>query len=116
MALWGLVGGLEVSFIVFFTIFAYTIERKYISTFFSTMTAKQYNIQLYHDATTDRMKSAILGCHSSYYESIRGEIGQWVRENWETWNEEQPEWFTDRVKASVPKDMIPLSEEARCEK
>ena len=75
------------------------------------MTAKQFRIQSYHDATTDRMKIAILKLHPSYYESIRGEIGQWVRENWETWNEEQPEWFTDRVKKNVPKDMIPSSEE-----
>ena len=80
------------------------------------MTAKQYNIQLYHDATTDRMKIAIFENHPSYYKSIWGEVGQWVRENWETWNDERPEWFTDRVKASVPKDMIPLSEEARGEK
>ena len=80
------------------------------------MTAKQYNIQLYHDATSDRMKIDILGLHPSYHESIRKKIAQWVRENWETWNEEQPEWFTDRVKASVPQDMIPSSEEERGEK
>ena len=80
------------------------------------MTAKQFNIQSYHDATTDRVKIAILALHPSYHESIRGEIGQWVKENWENWNEEQPEWFTDRIKASVPKDMIPSSEEKRGEK
>ena len=80
------------------------------------MTAKQYNVQKYHNATTDRMKTAILNVHPSYYKSIRGEIGQWVKENWENWNEEQPEWFTGRVKKYVPKDMIPLSEEARGEK
>ena len=80
------------------------------------MTAKQFRIQSFHDATTDRMKIAILKFHPSYYKSIRGEVGQWVKENWENWNEEQPEWFTDRVKASVPKDMIPSSEEERGEK
>ncbi len=109
-ALWGLLGGLQISFVVFFAVFVATIERKYTPTFFSTMTAKQFRIQAFREAASDSTKANILKLHPSYYKSIRSEIEQWVKENWDGWIEEEPEWFNDRVKASVPKDMIPTSE------
>ena len=108
--LWALVGALEVSFIVCFAVFLGTIERKFVHTFFSTVTAIQYRIETFHDAKTDSGKMNILKMHPSYYKSIRGEVEQWVRENYEAWNEEQPEWFTAQVKRRIPQDMISKKE------
>jgi hypothetical protein len=87
------------------------MNKKYVVTFFSPLTAKQFRVNAFRDAKTDQMKMNILKLHPSYYASIRGEVKEWVRENWDIWNEEMPDWFTERVKASVPKDMIPASEE-----
>ena len=56
------------------------------------------------------MKSGVFGVHPSLYAGIRDEVTAWVSTNYITWNEEHPEWFTERVKASIPKDMIPESE------
>jgi hypothetical protein len=111
MNLWGLMGGLEVSFVVFFALFIATIEQKYVATFFSALTAKNFNQKKFTGASSNRAKFAIFDSHPSYYEYNRGEVKEWVRENWDIWNEEMPDWFTERVKASVPKDMIPASEE-----
>ena len=111
-SLWSLLLALEASFVVSFTIFVLSMKKIYISTFFTTMTAKQFNIRRYREATSDRARLAIFGKHSSYYESIRGELKAWVTENYKNWDEENPEWFTDRIKASVPLDMIPKNDDA----
>jgi hypothetical protein len=109
--LWSLAGGLEAAFVVFFAIFVSMINNKYVVTFFSTITSKQLAQRNFRGATSDRAKFNVFAKHPTYYENIRGEVAVWVRENWDVWNEEQPEWFTERAKARVPKDMIPKSEE-----
>ena len=83
------------------------MPEKYRATFFSTETAKQYKQRLFNSATTDEAKVDIFNNHPSYYSGIRGEVKAWVTENYSVWNEERQEWFTERVKASIPKDMIP---------
>ncbi len=109
MWLWYLFGALELSFVLFFAIFISTIRKKYIATFFTTVTAKEFNVRNYCEATTDQARSDVFGLHPSYYSSIRGEVKDWVRENWIDWIEENPEWFTSRLRAQIPADMIPES-------
>ena len=48
-----------------------------------------------------------------HWVSIEGEIKKWVKLNWAKWEEEQPEWFTDVMKAKVPVDFIPADGDAR---
>lgn len=112
-ALWGLLCGLEAAFFFFFVTFVVASERKYARTFVSTMTASQYRIKSFREAKTDQTKMSVIKLHPSYYASIRGEVAEWVRENWDVWNEERPHWFTERVRGGVPKDMIPLREDER---
>ena len=110
-SLWSLLVALEVMFGLFFTIFVLSINKKYIATFFSTMTAKEFSIQSFRsDASSDQTKIQILDLHPSYYASIRGEVKAWVEENYNGWVEENPDWFTERVRASIPRDMIPKDE------
>ncbi len=87
------------------------IKKTYRATFVSTATAKQFNHARFRTSVTDQGKVDIFSKHSVYYEGIWEECELWVKENWEAWNEERPAWFTERVKASVPKEMIPKSEE-----
>ena len=104
---WFLLEALEVSFFVSFVTFAVTIKRRYIPSFFTTITAKQFRVQLYREALTDSSKINILWYHPSYYENIRTEVKEWVQERWPVWINEEPDWFTDAVRESVPVDMIP---------
>jgi hypothetical protein len=39
--------------------------------------------------------------------SIRDDVKAWTLENWERWEEEKPEWFSDAWKAKIDDDMIP---------
>lgn len=108
-SLWTLVATVEACFIVFFLAFVATIERRYIRTFFTRTTGKQFNVKLFRAATDDLARLSIFTSHPSYYASIRDEVKKWVGENYGVWVEERPEFFTERVKASIPLDMIPAA-------
>ena len=108
--LWTLAVCLECSFVLFFVIFLRTINRPYISTFFTTATGPQYACDNYHLATTDEVRFEIFDHHESFYASIRQELKVWLAENWRRWTvEENPEWFTPRLLASIPEDLLPTS-------
>ena len=109
--LWALLGATEAGFVTFFAIFVTAMAAKYRVTFFSTVTGAQFNQGRFQTAMTDKAKSDIFDKHPSYYDGIRDEVKAWVYANYSTWLEEQPDWFTERVKASIPKDMIPNSED-----
>ena len=111
--LWAFVGVLEASFVIFFAMFVATMDQKYRRTFFSRVTAKQYNIMSFREATSDKARHDVFGLHPSYYRSIRVEVKQWVRQNYNTWLEENPEWFTERLRTRIPIDMIPEGEVKR---
>ena len=102
-----MVATLEVLGILFFILFLTVIKPNYLSTFFTTMTAKSFFCQCYHKAASDEAKIDIFNIHPSYYESIRLEIKELVSANWAKWNDEQPVWFDSRLVAKIPSDMIP---------
>ena len=108
--LWALLCATEAGFIIFYTVFLATIRKEYRGTFFSTLTAKQAKARVFRGATNDEMKMDIFWNHPSYYAGFRDEVEKFVRENYDTWNETSPKWFTERVKASIPKYMIPENE------
>ena len=60
---------------------------------------------------TDVMKAEIFASNKGYRKPIDDKVATWVREGWATWEEEKPEWFTDRWKESVPKYMRPAKKE-----
>ena len=102
--LWVLLVATEAGFATFFAIFIGAMTTKYKKTFFSTETANTFVAKRFRDALSDKAKVHVFACHPSYYASIRDEVEHWVRENFEDWLEDQPDWFTERVKASIPKD------------
>ena len=55
----------------------------------------------------DVMKKGVFLVHKSHRLPIRDKVADWVSAGWATWEEEKPEWFTDKWKASVPEDMKP---------
>ena len=105
--LWVLVGALEAAFVLFFGSFIATMRAKYRSTFFSTMTAKRFVHERFRKAGSDSARSDVLNAHPSYYEDIRDEVEVWVRENYSAWVDDSPDWFTERLRANIPIDMIP---------
>jgi len=44
---------------------------------------------------------------SSLWRSIYPQVGDWVLNNYERWEAEKEEWFTEALIATIPDDMIP---------
>ena len=55
----------------------------------------------------DVSKAQVFKKHKSLWAPIRDKAVVWVKEGWASWEEEKPDWFTDKWKASVPEDMKP---------
>ena len=75
-------------------LFFLTIEMSFMNTFFGTITAPQYTVQLFRigeddfsrfDAAFDNRRSYINGCED--------EVRVWLRENIDRFQLEQPEWW-----------------------
>jgi hypothetical protein len=94
-------------------VFFWNIERKYLHTFWSTQKSKEYGMAFFLEGNSDKVKFKVLQNSRHQWASIEGEIKKWVGSNWAKWEEEQPEWFTDVIKASVPVDFIPADGDAR---
>ena len=83
------------------------INPKYLTTFFTTATAKATTVALFHSGSNDALKIVIFEFHPSYYANIREELKVWVGDNWNRWNEEKEEWFTSKVISNIPNEFIP---------
>jgi hypothetical protein len=96
-----------------FAIFILTIEKKYWHTFWSTQKSKDMTMACFLVGESDEIKFGVLWNSRHHWVSIEGEIKKWVDLNWAKWEEEQPEWWTDVMKAKVPVDFIPAHGDAR---
>ena len=83
-----------------------TIDLDFMGTFFGTITAAQYTVELFQNATDDAMKfDAAFTNRISYTKPIHGEIKEWVRLNIDRWRLEAPEWFIVEL---VPDEFLPV--------
>jgi hypothetical protein len=96
-----------------FAVFFWNIEKKYLHTFWSTQRSKDMSMACFLEGANDEMKFVVFTASRHHWVSIEKEIKKWVSLNWAKWEEEQPEWFTDVVKASVPVEFIPADGDAR---
>ena len=71
------------------------------------MTASQYTIYVFKNGTSDHMKMDTFSLNPLYWVSIRNEVKEFSRANWDRWKTEKPDWFTDNFIATIPDDFIP---------
>ena len=107
LLLWKIVGGLFVFSMLNFVLFLRLIKREYWATFFTTITGFQYVVNNYKEAKTDELKFEVFGHNRNLYDSIQEDIMKWLNENWETWVESSPKWFTPAAISTVPSDLLP---------
>jgi hypothetical protein len=96
-----------------FAVFFWNIEKKYLYTFWSTQTGKDKTMAYFLEGVNDATKIEVFGHSRHHWVSIEGQLKTWVELNWATWEEEQPDWFTDVRKAKVPVEFIPADGDAR---
>jgi hypothetical protein len=96
-----------------FAVFFSNIEKKYLDTFRSIQRGKDRTMAYFLEGESDGIKFSVFKRSKHHWVSIEGQIKKWVELNWAKWEEEQPEWFTDVRKASVPEEFIPADGNAR---
>ena len=109
LPLWELVVGLFAMSMLSFFIFSRLINKGYLWTFYDMRTGKQMAVDTFKEVESANSKFEIFGHHRSFYDTIEKELKTWLKENWERWQEEKPDWFTAAAIESVPVDMLPLS-------
>ena len=72
----------------------FLMEISYITTFFGTKTAPQYTVELFRTSTFDNVKLRACSTNTrSYINGIEEEVREWLRENIDRFQLEQPEWW-----------------------
>jgi hypothetical protein len=106
---WTLVLDLSGAWTVSYCTFFLLMKKKYRRTFFSLTKGKQVTID-YFLSDDDAIKSACFGCTRQHWKAIEPAMEEWVKKGWWRWENDNPVWFTDQFKASVPEEWIPSEE------
>jgi hypothetical protein len=106
---WGAIGSLNAAFVFGWIAFLLVMEREFIITFFSTDTYSTFLKKWFAGISDgdDEQKSGIFDSQRSHRRKMERDIRAWTLANWERWEREKPQWFTDRWIDSVPNDCIP---------
>jgi hypothetical protein len=107
---WLIVGSLSGAWLFFFVIFLVLMKKKYRKTFFSFETGCEWAVSFFLKGDTDAKRVKPLRLNKKKWKIIRPQMKEFVLENWEGWEEEKPEFFTEAFKKRVPDDMLPPAE------
>ena len=106
-ALWVVISLTSGSFFVFFVFFLSIINPKYHRTFFSLMTAKEAERNMFMAAEEPEAKLWVFVDPPFMWEDFREELKEYVLDNFEEWETGKPRWWTETLKSRIPEDMIP---------
>jgi hypothetical protein len=109
------VEGLVIPFtVVSFAVFLLSMERKYMSTFYSLQRGKDVTVKNFMEGEDDAAKASYTFQMSKHHwKSIEEEVKAWVEANWDRWEENKPDWLDDAMRARVPVKYIPADGDAR---
>jgi hypothetical protein len=113
--MWSIVALLSGALFVNSGMFFKLMKKKYRGTFVSTETGFQWAQKFFTHGTTDDVKAEVFGCNRNMWRAIEGDMKDWVQTNWEQWEDEQPQWFSEYFKASVDEEWL-TPEELRRQK
>ena len=90
-----------------FVVFFFSINKKFRSTFFSTLTGVELSQQIFSKSKEDAEKSQIFRRHRGHWVDIEDDVKRWLHERWYLWMDEKPEWFTPALRAGIPEEIVP---------
>ena len=105
--LWLIVSSLLSFSMLSFATFMVLIKKEYRHTFYSTISGKQFLCDTWRNAKTDREKFNVFKKHKSYYKSINKDLKLWLEQNRDSWNYDGEEWFTAKMIAKIPSNLLP---------
>jgi len=87
-----------------------SINKDYIHTFFDVASGPQHVAREFLNATNDHGRSNVFLNHRSKFAAIEADIKEWMKENYEVFEAEKPEWWTELLISTIPDDFIPKEE------
>jgi hypothetical protein len=103
---WRIIGSLGGAWLVVFGLFLKLMKPGYRRTFISTQTGNQWAQSRFLEGDKDKTKASIVRFNGRLWKSIRPQVKEWFLENWNRWEEQQPEWFDPVLKRDVDDDFI----------
>jgi hypothetical protein len=111
---WRVVGIFIPCTVVLLAFFFFIIEKKYWGTFYSLQRGKDLTINNFREEKEDATKAAYTFQTSKHHwKSIEDEVRAWVVANWERWQEEEPKWLDEAMRAKIPLEYVPGAGDAR---
>jgi hypothetical protein len=112
--LYAFVGTLTAVSIVSFGVLLLTMERKYVRTFCSAQTGKEFAMSLFLDNDgNDELRAHVFWYNQELWRPIRPQVQAWLRSRFKVWKQTKPAWFTDALVACIPTDMLPVRDAKR---
>jgi len=84
-----------------------------VKTFYSTKTGSQYIIENFRNAKTDKVKIAIFRRSIKKWRPIIGEVRMWVNGNFQRWEIEKPDFFSQKFILKIPDEVFSDADIAR---
>ena len=106
---WWVLLSVSAAWLVAFAIFIRLMKKEYRRTFFSFESGNERCQSYFLNGITDSVKIRTLDHNKRKWEPIRERVKAWTLSNWDRWEDEKPEWFTERWKAGLDDDMIPAA-------
>jgi hypothetical protein len=98
------------SWVLIFFVFMLSMNPEYRSTFYSLESGNEWAMSFFLRGDTDAKRVKPLRLNKAKWKKIRPEMKEFVLSKWETWEEEQPDFFSHAFKKRVDDDMIPPEE------
>ena len=82
------------------------VRRTYLSTFYSTKSGNEHIRELFERQTADERRLDILHCNKYKWLPLWEKVKDFINERLPNWVEQQPDWFDDYIKSTIPDEMI----------
>ncbi|GMI54871.1 hypothetical protein TeGR_g840, partial [Tetraparma gracilis] len=107
---WGIAGGLFTLWLVAFSHFVLRVAvPEYRHTIWSTQTGWQTSCAYFLENEDDKKRVIVFHQNRAMWEGrIGGEVKAWVRESWDRWERDEPEWLK-KVTPTIPDDLASSS-------
>jgi hypothetical protein len=109
-AAWLIVGLLCSTWLTSSLCFLKLMKKKYRKTFFSAESGNDWAMSFFLKGDTDAKRVKPLRLNKNKWKKIQPEMKEFVLANWEKWEEEKPEFFSDAFKARVDDDWLSEAE------
>ncbi|GMI32515.1 hypothetical protein TrCOL_g3266 [Triparma columacea] len=84
-----------------------SMNKEYVSTFFSTKTSDKFLQEKFTDFEEDAIRFGVFKCNRYKWEyKIGPQVKSWLDERLPVWLENEPEWFDDLRKSQIPDDFV----------